>query len=332
MRGIRAVVVSAPLLLGAIFLVGTALRVAHLIYDDGLTIHTNLFGTTYYSLVGLHAFHVRWACLRLTTVLALHAPWGRTAGAQPSASRFCRCTGISWMRCGWWSSLWSTSSAAEKRKYGVSMALTRKPKSRADSKCRRRPRGQLYSLWVHTAVRGNGDQRCRQHAGRASRRLRDGRLVPRGSAARARTNRSQQIPKCPPVRTRRRDVSTERPSRRIHRAWLPLEIYPISAGVKGGLAGGVAMASLAMLYGLLSRHGIWYPDQSAGRRLLSHGRDHDHGQTLTAFHLRVFLIAIPIHLITSLLVGLLYGAMLPMLPAAADSAGRLRRAARCGPA
>ena len=35
---------------------------------------------------------------------------------------------------------------------------------------------------------------------------------------------------------------------------------------------------------------------------------------LAAFHLRVFLIAVPIHLITSLLVGLLYGAMLPMLP------------------
>ena len=35
---------------------------------------------------------------------------------------------------------------------------------------------------------------------------------------------------------------------------------------------------------------------------------------IAAFHLRVFLIAIPIHLITSLLVGLLYGAMLPMLP------------------
>src|SRR5215510_11609052 len=39
------------------------------------------------------------------------------------------------------------------------------------------------------------------------------------------------------------------------RAWLPLEIYPMSAGVKGGLAGGAVMAVLAMIYGLLSRHG-----------------------------------------------------------------------------
>ncbi len=46
------------LALGAIFLIGTGREWYHLIYDDGLTISTNLFGTTYYSLVGLHAFHV----------------------------------------------------------------------------------------------------------------------------------------------------------------------------------------------------------------------------------------------------------------------------------
>src|SRR6266853_390660 len=44
--------------LGAIFLVGTGLEWHRLIFDKGLTISTNLFGTTYYSLVGLHAFHV----------------------------------------------------------------------------------------------------------------------------------------------------------------------------------------------------------------------------------------------------------------------------------
>src|ERR1700720_2997604 len=45
----------------------------------------------------------------------------------------------------------------------------------------------------------------------------------------------------------------------LHRARLPLEIYPISAGVKGGLAGSVAMAVLAVLYGIISGHGTWYP-------------------------------------------------------------------------
>ena len=44
--------------LGAIFLIGTGREWEKLIFDDGLTIRTNLFGTTYYSLVGLHAFHV----------------------------------------------------------------------------------------------------------------------------------------------------------------------------------------------------------------------------------------------------------------------------------
>jgi len=48
----------ATLALGTIFLASTGLEWRHLIYEKGLTISTNLFGTTYYSLVGLHAFHV----------------------------------------------------------------------------------------------------------------------------------------------------------------------------------------------------------------------------------------------------------------------------------
>ena len=55
--------------LGAIFLYGTASEWHRLIYKDGLTITTNLFGTTYYSLVGLHGFHVVMGLLGLTTVM-----------------------------------------------------------------------------------------------------------------------------------------------------------------------------------------------------------------------------------------------------------------------
>jgi hypothetical protein len=99
----------------------------------------------------------------------------------------------------------------------------------------------------------------------------------------------------------------------LRRAWLPLEFYPISAGIKGGLAGSVAMAVLAMLYGALSHTSIWYPIN-----LLAAGffpaTATDTTAEIAAFHLHAFLIAIPIHLITSLLVGLLYGATLPMLP------------------
>jgi cytochrome c oxidase subunit 3 len=57
--------------LGAIFLVGTGLEWHRLIYTSGLTISTNLFGTTYFSLVGLHAFHVIVGLLGLGLVMAL---------------------------------------------------------------------------------------------------------------------------------------------------------------------------------------------------------------------------------------------------------------------
>src|SRR6266478_731881 len=57
--------------LGSVFLAGTAFEWRHLIYGEGLTIQTNLFGTTYYSLVGLHAFHVTAGLLGITTVSLL---------------------------------------------------------------------------------------------------------------------------------------------------------------------------------------------------------------------------------------------------------------------
>ena len=56
------------ILLGGVFLFGTAREWAHLILDEGLTISTNLFGTTYYSLVGLHAFHVTMGLVALIAV------------------------------------------------------------------------------------------------------------------------------------------------------------------------------------------------------------------------------------------------------------------------
>ena len=56
--------------LGAYFLLGTGREWHHLIHDKGLTIQTNLFGTTFYSLVGLHASHVVIGLLALLTVMA----------------------------------------------------------------------------------------------------------------------------------------------------------------------------------------------------------------------------------------------------------------------
>jgi hypothetical protein len=97
----------------------------------------------------------------------------------------------------------------------------------------------------------------------------------------------------------------------LARARLPLEIYPVAAGIKGGLAGGVVMAVLAATYGLASGHGIWYPIN-----LLSAGffPDRTSVAQIAAFSWDAFSIAVVIHLICSLVVGLLYGATLPMFP------------------
>ena len=69
------------LTLGGLFLYGTAQEWHRLIYDHGLTISTNLFGTTYYSLVGLHAFHVS-AGLVMLGVVSILAAIGRVGLSQ----------------------------------------------------------------------------------------------------------------------------------------------------------------------------------------------------------------------------------------------------------
>jgi hypothetical protein len=113
--------------------------------------------------------------------------------------------------------------------------------------------------------------------------------------------------------TVRREVAHAHITMEMKRAFLPLEIHPISAGIKGGLAGSVAMAALAMSYGIFSQNGIWYPINLLAAGFLPSSMTETTAQ-LAAFHPTVLLIAGAIHLITSLLVGLLYGAMLPMLP------------------
>jgi hypothetical protein len=95
------------------------------------------------------------------------------------------------------------------------------------------------------------------------------------------------------------------------RAWLPLETYPISAGVKGGLAGSVAMAALACLYGLLKAGSIWYPINLLAAVVYAPSEVPSISQ-FNSFHAGLFFLAVLLHLVTSILVGLLYGAMLPM--------------------
>jgi len=95
------------------------------------------------------------------------------------------------------------------------------------------------------------------------------------------------------------------------RAWLPLQTHPISAGVKGGWAGGAAMAVLACTYGVLKAGSIWYPINLLAASVYAQSVKLESAQ-LNAFHADSFAIALLIHLLVSTTVGLLYGAMLPM--------------------
>ncbi|HTW48791.1 MAG TPA: hypothetical protein VMD92_12635 [Acidobacteriaceae bacterium] len=96
------------------------------------------------------------------------------------------------------------------------------------------------------------------------------------------------------------------------RALLPVETYPVLSGIKGGIAGGIAMIFPALLYGLIAQHSIWYPVNLLGGAGAM--RSDITTAQIAAFHWSWLLVAIMIHSITCLLVGLLYGAMLPMLP------------------
>jgi hypothetical protein len=98
-----------------------------------------------------------------------------------------------------------------------------------------------------------------------------------------------------------------------HRARLPLEIYPYSAGVRGGLVGGAAMAVLAILYGLIGHKSIWYPINLLAAAGSAHISAMSYEQLL-AFNGTGLVLATIIHVAGSALVGLLYGVALPIFP------------------
>jgi hypothetical protein len=114
------------------------------------------------------------------------------------------------------------------------------------------------------------------------------------------------------IETSRETVERIGGLQRPARAWLPLETYPISAGVKGGLAGGAVMAVLAAVYGLVSGNGIWYPMNLLVAGLFPPAAEN--AVQIGTFNLQEFLVAVPLHLMISLLVGLLYGVILPIAP------------------
>ena len=121
------------------------------------------------------------------------------------------------------------------------------------------------------------------------------------------------VPEDTSIATERERVERIHVDEAIVRAWLPLETYPISAGVKGGWAGSVAMAVLACVYGLLKTGSIWYPINLLAAGIYTQSLNLGPAQ-LNAFHAGPFLVALILHGLVSTLVGLLYGAMLPMFP------------------
>jgi hypothetical protein len=98
-----------------------------------------------------------------------------------------------------------------------------------------------------------------------------------------------------------------------HRARLPVHTPSVVAGVKGGIAGGAAMIVPALLYGLIRYHSIWYAVNLLGGAGVA-GWSNPTTAEITHFRLSALIFATVIHAAGSLLVGLLYGAMLPMLP------------------
>jgi hypothetical protein len=98
-----------------------------------------------------------------------------------------------------------------------------------------------------------------------------------------------------------------------HRAQLPLQTFSLSSAIKGGIAGGIAMVIPAEIYGIVRFHSIWYVVNLLGGA--GAGRwANPSMEELTHFHLGAFLTANIIQGSVTLLVGLLYGAMLPMWP------------------
>ena len=115
----------------------------------------------------------------------------------------------------------------------------------------------------------------------------------------------------PPVAPSPRRILVLRPGVDVHRMHLPLEVYPYSVGLKAGLAGGAAMALVACLFGLVSNGSPWYPINllaAAGSSVLTRATDAE----LARFNLTGLVLGSVVHAGLSILVGVLYAALLPM--------------------
>jgi hypothetical protein len=98
-----------------------------------------------------------------------------------------------------------------------------------------------------------------------------------------------------------------------HRVYIPVKVHPYSAGVIAGIFGGIGMAIIACLYGLIAYKSIWYPINLLAAVALPSLAEAGPA-TLKTFSSTGFIMALIVHGIISSLVGLLYAAILPMMP------------------
>ncbi len=98
-----------------------------------------------------------------------------------------------------------------------------------------------------------------------------------------------------------------------YRLRLPTKVHPISAGIKGGLVGGLVMPVPALVYGQLSGHGIWYPVNLLAGMVLPGVGDLSVPE-LQQMHPTLLVMGIAIHVVVSLIMGLMYGVLMPTLP------------------
>lgn len=116
-----------------------------------------------------------------------------------------------------------------------------------------------------------------------------------------------------PIQGDHGNVAHLKPGMPGYRFRLPEKMHPISAGVKGGLIGGAIMPIPALLYGLLSGHGIWFPiNLLAG--MVSPGVSDMSVEALEKFSLGALVFGTIMHVVFSLIIGLLYGVLMPTLP------------------
>jgi hypothetical protein len=98
-----------------------------------------------------------------------------------------------------------------------------------------------------------------------------------------------------------------------HRVRIPEEVHPYWAGLYGGLAGAAAMALVATLFGVIAQRSIWYPVNLLAAGILPSLADAPLSQ-LRQFSAAGLIAGSIVHLVTSLLVGVLYAISLPMFP------------------